>query len=267
MKRQLVTLTLGAVAAVVLAGVLPAAAHLPSGKLVDLTHSFDADTIYWPTADGFRLEKEHDGVTDKGYYYAANKFCAAEHGGTHVDAPIHFNAKGRTVDALPLEQLIAPGILVNVVNAARASRDYRVAVRDFEEWEARYGQIPRGAIVLLRTDYAAFWRDRRRYLGTDRRGPRGVKELHFPGLHADAARWLVAERGVAAVGIDTASIDLGRTPRFETHVALSEQQVPAFENLANLDQLPPKNFTVVALPMKIRGGSGAPLRIVAIIGN
>jgi kynurenine formamidase len=244
---------------------LRAKPEFPQGRIVDLSHSYDAETIYWPTEDGFRLEKEHDGVTDKGYYYAANKFCTAEHGGTHIDAPIHFAAGGQSVDKIPLEQLTGAAIVVDVVKQCEANRDYQITVEDFQAWEKKNGPIPRGAIVLLRTGYGRRWPDRRGYLGTAERGAAAVAMLHFPGLHPEAARWLVTSRFVKAVGLDTASIDYGQSKMFESHRTLFEKNVPAFENLANLDRLPAKDFILIALPMKIAGGSGGPLRAIAIV--
>ncbi|MCM3900094.1 MAG: cyclase family protein, partial [Pyrinomonadaceae bacterium] len=103
------------------------------------------------------------------------------------------------------------------------------------------------------------------YLGTEERGAEAVAKLHFPGLHPDAARWLAANRSIKAIGLDTASIDFGQSTLFESHRILFDKNIPAFENVANLDRLPPKGFSVIALPMKIKGGSGGPLRIVAIL--
>ena len=237
----------------------------PDGKVIDLSHPFDAKTIYWPTEEGFVLEKEFAGKTDQGYYYAANKFRTAEHGGTHIDAPAHFHAGGDTVDRIPLDRLMGPAVLVDVSDACARDRDYEVGVSDFARWEKRHGRIPDGAIVLLRTGFGKFWPDRTRYLGTDERGKAAVAKLHFPGLGAEAARWLVEQRRIRAVGLDTASIDHGPSTLFETHRALFARGVPAFENLANLGELPATGFTVIALPMKIAGGSGGPLRAVAIV--
>lgn len=234
-------------------------------NLVDLTHAFGPTTIYWPTdTQGFDLEILAAGHTDKGYYYAANRFSSAEHGGTHVDAPIHF-AEGRsTVDAIALDRLVAPGVVVDVSERASQDPDYLVSVADLEGWEARHGTLPDGAIVLVNTGHGQHWGDRSAYLGTDRTGPEAVPELHFPGLGPAAAEWLVAERNIAAIGLDTPSIDYGQSTLYESHVALFDAEIPAFENVANLDQLPAKDFLVVALPMKIEGGSGAPLRIIAM---
>jgi kynurenine formamidase len=252
-----------ALSAGALTGLAPKRAPVSPGTIVDLTHAFDAKTIYWPTAGGFVLEQVAHGVTDKGYFYAANRFCAAEHGGTHLDAPIHFSERGRAADAIPIEQLIGVGVRVDVSGKCAKGRDYRIGVEDLTAWESQHGRIPAGAIVLLQTGWASRWGDRPAYLGTSRTGPEAVPELHFPGLHPDAARWLVRERTVKAVGLDTPSIDYGQSSLFESHVILFEANVPALENVAAMDALPVKNFVVAALPMKIKGGSGGPLRIVA----
>ncbi len=211
------------------------------------------------------LESEFAGLTEKGYYYASNTFRSAEHGGTHLDAPLHFAEGRQTVDAIPLGHLVGPAVVVDVSEAALADADYQVSVADFEAWEAEHGRLPDGVIVLLNTGYAQFWPDRLRYMGTDERGAEAVAKLHFPGLHPDAARWLVAQRAVHAIGLDTPSIDYGQSTLFESHRALFDANIPAFENVANVGSLPVHGFVVAALPMKIRGGSGGPLRIIAFV--
>ncbi|HEX5706105.1 MAG TPA: cyclase family protein [Pyrinomonadaceae bacterium] len=242
------------------------AAVFPSGRVVDLSHPFDAETVYWPTAEKtFQLEKDFEGQTEGGYFYAANSFSTAEHGGTHLDAPVHFAEGKQTVDQIPLTQLTGAGVVVDVSAKCEADADYQVSVADFEAWERANGRLPRGVILILRTGFGRRWPDRKSYMGTDERGDGAVAKLHFPGLHPDAARWLVEGREVKAVGLDTPSIDYGQSKLFESHRILFEKNVPAFENLANLDALPLKDFYVVALPMKIKGGSGGPLRAVAIV--
>jgi kynurenine formamidase len=231
-------------------------------QMVDLTHDFSEDTVYWPTSDPFKMDVVAAGKTPKGFYYAANKFSASEHGGTHLDAPIHFAEGRQTADQIPLERLIAPGVKIDVSAKAGADRDYLISVQDIEAWERSNGRIKPGMIVLFETGYWRSWPDRARYLGTDKRGPEGVAALHFPGLSAEAAKFL-ASRRVAAVGIDTASIDRGQSDTYDAHVALMSENIPAFENVANLGSLPARGFEVIALPMKIKGGSGGPLRIVA----
>jgi kynurenine formamidase len=239
--------------------------HLLTGEIVDLSHSYGDRTVFWPTADGFRLEKVADGVTAGGYYYAANNFFASEHGGTHLDAPLHFAEGRQAVDEIPLERLIGRAVIVDVTRQSEANADYQVTVDDLQTWEREHGQIPAGAILLLRTGFSRRWPDAARYLGTAARGAEAVAQLHFPGLHPDAARWLVANRRVNALGIDTASIDYGQSTAFESHRVLYEQNIPAFENLTQLERLPVTGATVIALPMKIERGSGAPLRAIAIV--
>lgn len=234
-------------------------------RVVDLTHSFGSDTIVWPTEQDFKLIVQHAEDTPGGYYYASNRVEMPEHGGTHIDAPIHFSKGKQTLDRIPIERLTGAGVRVDIAEQCVRDRDYRVTTSDLERWEAEHGRIPNQAIILLNTGYARFWPDRKDYLGTDLRGQEGVRALHFPGLHSEAAAWLVRERQVKAVGIDTASIDYGQATKFETHVALLSQNVPVFENLANLHDLPARGFDVIALPMKIAGGTGGPLRIIAIV--
>jgi len=236
-----------------------------AGRIIDLTHAFDSETIFWPTEEGFVLEKGTEGVGEQVYYYAANRFRTAEHGGTHIDAPIHFHADRWTVDEIPLDRLVGPAVLVDVSDRCAKDPDHRVSVSDIKTWENQHGRIPSASIVLIRTGFGRFWPDRKAYLGTDERGAAAVAKLHFPGLHPDAARWLIAERQIHVVGLDTASIDHGPSTQFETHRTLFAANVPALENLAGLDELPPTGFSVVALPIKIRGGSGGPLRAIAIL--
>ena len=238
---------------------------LPPDRIVDLTYPFDASSVYWPTAEAFKLDTDFEGTTDKGYFYSAYRYSAAEHGGTHLDAPVHF-AKGRhTVDEIPLEQLMGNGIVIDVTAQCASNPDYQVGTTDFQNWERRNGRIRPGTIVFLRTGFGKRYPDRRSYLGTDERGAEAVAKLHFPGLDPAAARWLTQNRAIKAIGLDTASIDYGQSTLFESHRILFEKNIPAFENVANLDQLPAKGFSVIALPMKIKGGSGGPLRIIAIL--
>ncbi|HMO84377.1 MAG TPA: cyclase family protein [Lacipirellulaceae bacterium] len=241
----------------------PAAAQ----TYIDLTHPFDEQTLYWPTEPGFVLERVAAGVTDRGYYYAANRFRAPEHGGTHLDAPIHFYADGETVDAVPLDRLAGDAVCVDVSAACRADRDYLVTVEDLRRWEEDQGASLDDKIVLLRTGFADRWPDRASYLGTAATGREAVSQLHFPGLDPTAAAWLAARRRVRMAGIDTASIDHGPSRDFAAHVALARHGVPILENLASLESLPPRGFRIVALPMKIAGGTGGPCRVAAVLGE
>jgi len=238
---------------------------ISQNRVVDLTHVFSPQTIYWPTEDGFQLIRGKAGVTEKGYFYAANRFNAAEHGGTHVDAPRHFSAEGQTVEAIPLGRLMGDVAVVDVVAACRENRDYQIDISDLRRWEEIAQQPLFDMIVFFRTGYAKRWPDRKKYLGTAKRGDEGVQQLHFPGLAPRAARWLAEERRVRSVGIDTASIDYGQSREFGSHVVLFAHQIPAIENLGDLSRLPSFGATVIALPMKISGGSGSPTRVIAIL--
>ncbi|MEC9243043.1 MAG: cyclase family protein [Gemmatimonadota bacterium] len=233
------------------------------GRWIDLSYAYSEETLYWPTEDGFQLEELAYGETESGYFYSSYKISTAEHGGTHLDAPIHFSRGGMSAEQIPLDRLIAPAVVVDV--AARATPDYLIDVGDLEEWERTHGRIPDGAILLLRTGWGQRWPDRLGYLGTERTGPEAVAELHFPGIHPEAARWITDQRNVAAVGIDTPSIDYGQSTGFEAHVIIYGSDIPGFENVANLQEIPEVGAFVVALPMKVAGGSGGPLRIVAFV--
>ena len=232
---------------------------------IDMTYVLDESTIFWPTARPFELEVVSAGITDAGYYYGANNFCTAEHGGTHLDAPIHFSEGKQTADEIPVDRLLGPAIVLDVSRKAAADRDYLIQVGDLEAWEAEHGDIPDGSILLLRTGWGAHWPDRGRYLGTTRTGAQAIPELHFPGLDPAAASWLVEHRRIDAIGIDTASIDYGQSTLFETHRILLGENIPAFENVASLDRLPETGSYVIGLPVKIRGGTGSPLRLVGVI--
>jgi kynurenine formamidase len=239
---------------------------LARARLVDLTHPFDETTLYWPNAPhGFRLERLSHGRTPAGFFYAANLLCAPEHGGTHLDAPIHFEDGGHTADQVPLDRLVAPAVVLDVSEAAAKDADHRLTLAEVEAWERRHGRVPEGAIVLLRTGWGARWPDRKRYLGDDT--PGDTTRLHFPSYGAEAAGLLVRERRAAALGVDTASIDHGPSRDFPVHQLASAANVPGLENVANLGELPATGAWVAGLPMKIRGGSGGPLRIVGIVAR
>jgi kynurenine formamidase len=243
----------------------PAARPFPGGELIDLSHAYEAQAIFWPTAAPFRLEKVADGITPGGYYYASNNFFTSEHGGTHMDAPVHFAQGKQAADQVPIDRLVGVAVVIDVTQAASAHADYQITVEDFQRWEQQNGRVPADAIVLLRTGFSRRWPDAVRYLGTAERGEPAVAKLHFPGLHPDAAKWLVANRPIKAIGIDTASIDYGQSSLFEAHRTLYARDIPAFENLTALERLPATGAYLVALPMKIKGGSGAPLRAIAIL--
>jgi kynurenine formamidase len=241
---RIVVAALAALGAVSLAAPNPRAQATPSldlrdARVVDLTHPFDEQTVYWPNAPhGFRLESLSHGRTPAGFFYAANVLCAPEHGGTHLDAPIHFAEGGHTADQVPIDRLVAPAVVLDVSAAAAADADHRLTVGEVEAWERQHGRIAEGTIVLLRTGWSERWPDRKRYLGDDTPGE--TTHLHFPSYGAAAAALLVKDRRVAALGVDTASIDHGPARDFPVHQLAAAANVPGLENVAASASCPPR---------------------------
>ncbi|HJR63863.1 MAG TPA: cyclase family protein [Gemmatimonadaceae bacterium] len=262
-RSRLVT----AVAVLFQVGVSGASAQtidLAKSRIVDLTHPLNERTLYWPTSPStFELERLAHGQTPGGYFYSANTFSAPEHGGTHLDAPIHFSERGQTSDQIPLDRLLGPAVVIDISAKTAANPDYRLTPDDVSEFERRHGRIGAGAIVLLRTGWSRHWPNRRAYFGDDT--PGDASKLHFPSYGVEAARLLVEQRRVAALGIDAASIDYGPSTDFMVHRIAAAANVPGLENLTALDQVPATGAIVIALPIKIEGGSGGPVRIVALV--
>jgi kynurenine formamidase len=238
-------------------------AQIDGQKLIDLTYPFDDETVVWPTNRPFHWEKTAWGMTPGGYWYASADFSMSEHGGTHLDAPLHF-AQGRSaIDQIPVSRLVGPAVVIDVTRAVSDNPDYRLTVEDLRGWESRHGPIPKGAIVLMRSGWGRFWGDRERYLGS--KTPQDTKSLHFPGFSKEAAELLVREREISGIGVDTASIDYGPSQDFIVHQIINGMDKYGLENIANLDQLPPTGATLFALPIKIKGGTGGPVRIVTVL--
>jgi kynurenine formamidase len=235
---------------------------LDESKFVDLTHPFDADTIYWPNAQRFHWEKESWGKSPAGYWYTAARYSASEHGGTHLDSPIHFGEGRETVDQLPLSKLIGPVLVIDVTAACSSNPDYLLSAADVTSWEKEHGQIEPAAIVLVRTGWDKYWPNKKKYLGSD--VPGDISNLHFPGVSREAAE-ILRERKVDAIGIDTASIDFGASKDFIVHQMLNGAGIYGLENLSKLDTLPARGATIMSFPMKIKGGTGAPTRVVALL--
>lgn len=239
-----------------------------NGKWIDLSYPFSKETLYWPNnLKGFTMDTLFEGTTPGGYYYSSFGFCAPEHGGTHLDAPVHFAEGRKSVDQLSLQQLTGPAVVVDVSANALNNRDYLISIDDILSWEKENGPLPDSVILFFRTGYGKYYPDAARYFGTDKKGDSAIALLHFPGIDPLLAEWLLKNKTIKAVGLDTPSIDYGQSSDFKTHRILLAENIPAFENVANLDMVPVKNSYVVALPMQIKKGSGAPLHIIAFIPN
>jgi kynurenine formamidase len=233
-------------------------------RIVDLTHPFDEQTIYWPTSPSkFELKPLSFGKTAGGYFYSSFVLCTPEHGGTHLDAPLHFAEGHPSIGDVPLDRLIGRAVVIDVSKQAAGDAAYRLAPDDIAAFERAHGRIPQGAIVLLRTDWSRFWPNVKQYLGDDT--PGDASKLKFPGYGVEAARLLVEGRHIAVLGIDTASIDYGPSTDFMAHRIGAARDVVNLENLTGLAELPPTGATVVALPMKIAKGSGGPVRVIALV--
>lgn len=237
---------------------------LASSKLVDLTHTYNDETIFWPTSP---IKFEHKelayGETPGGYFYSSYSFAMPEHGGTHLDAPIHFYRGKDTADQVPLDKLIGPAVVIDISTKTAKNRDYRLTLEDVKAFEVQYGAIPANTAVLLRTDWSDHWPNIKAYMGDDT--PGDASKLSFPSFGAEAINYLVKERNISLLGVDTASIDYGKSTDFIVHQIVGEANIPALENLTGLKQLPPVGATLIALPTKIGKGSGGPARVIAIV--
>lgn len=240
-----------------------AGSPIDESKLIDLTWNFDDRTIYWPTAKPFQWEKESWGKSAGGFWYTAARYSASEHGGTHLDSPVHFAEGKMHMDEIPVTKLVGPGVVIDISVPCQKAPDYLLSVEDITAWENAHGRIPEQSIILIRTGWGRFWPDRKRYLGSDVAGD--VANLHFPGISRQAAEFLAKDRTIDGIGIDTASLDHGQSKDFIAHQILNGANIYGLENVANLERLPATGATIIAMPMKIKGGTGGPVRIIALL--
>ncbi len=225
-------------------------------EVVDLTHDLREGTPLFPGGIAFGLKP----LTQLADGYYMNSFVCGEHTGTHIDAPAHFGKGLPTVDEIPPTRLVSQGILIDVQAQSAANSDYVLTLLDLQGWEKANGRVPARSLVILNTGWHQRWESQDRYLNRDETGT-----MHFPGFGGDAIRFLIKERNVNGLGIDTASIDPGRSKTFEAHKATLLAGHYQVENLDNLSLLPPRGFSVIVAPMKISRGSGAPARVFAIV--
>jgi kynurenine formamidase len=242
---------------------LAATAEIDPAKIIDLTYTFDAATIYWPTEHPFVHQFEHYGMTPDGYFYSSAKFAAPEHGGTHMDAPIHFNQAGITADQVPFSSIVGPAVVIDFSARAVNNPDAMLDLEDIKKWESAHGKIPDGAIVVARSGWGRYWPDKKRYLGTDKFGD--AAHLRFPGFSPGAVKYLLDSRKVVAVAIDTPSMDPGNSKDFPVHRIWLGANKVGFENVAHAGKLPEVGATIFCIPMKIGKGTGSPTRIFALL--
>jgi kynurenine formamidase len=234
-------------------------AGVASGKtrIVDLSYAINDKLVAWPgDARGFEAKVNASAATE-GYF--TRSFWMLEHYGTHLDAPIHFPPGKTSVDKIASEKLFGPAVVIDVRAQGEKDADYQVPQAGILEWESKHGRIPKGAIVLLRTGWAAHWRDAQRYRNQDTNGT-----MHFPGVSIEAAR-LLLDRGVSGIGCDTLSVEYGASKDFAVHRLTLGSGMYHLENLADLSALPESGAFLIVAPIKLEGGSGGPVRVFAVL--
>lgn len=226
-------------------------------KVVDLSWEYGRNTLVWPNVVPFQYIRKI-GHSEKGYWYAMNDFCVSEHGGTHLDAPYHFNENGWTVGQIPINRLIGKGALIDLSKNSPPLLE----AKHLKDWEKRNGKFQNGTILLIKFNWSQYWTNSTLYFGKSENG-----SLNFPGLAASAARWIANTNKFYGVGVDTASVDPGNTKDYFVHKLLASNKLYNLENVKLTQALPEKGFHLFVMPMKLKSGSGAPVRIFAVPEN
>jgi len=189
-----------------------------------------------------------------------NWWHVLEHAGTHIDAPIHYAENGASIEAIPADQLVVPLAVVDVSAKAARNADYALTRQDLIAWEERQGRLPDGCCVAQHSGWARYANDAARYTGKDAAGV-----FHFPGIHPETAEWMLTERRIVGLAVDTLSLDPGPSKDFRTHATWLPAGRWGIENIANLEQLPPTGATLIVGVPKVQGASGAPSRVFALV--
>lgn len=236
-----------------------------SQKVLDLGFDLSNNTQWWPGVQKYEVIDKIRNVNENGIpWFAVNTFKTAEHVGTHVDAPFHFDENGWKLGDIPLERFYSPGLLIDVSNEVKDNFDFEFEPRHIQSWEAKHGRIPNNTVVLIRFGWSKkHYSNHDDYYGINKT----TTPLNFPGLSKAAAQVFVS-RGVYGVGLDTPSLDPGKNAAFEAHNVLLRARIFGIENL-NLasQQIPVKDFMLHVMPMKITEGTGAPARVMAFINS
>ncbi|XP_014275456.1 kynurenine formamidase [Halyomorpha halys] len=224
-------------------------------ELIDLSYPHDKNSAYWTTTGiPFRFIKK-TANSNRGYWLATNQFETAEHCGTHLDAPYHFNRLGWKLHEVPLYRLITTGVFLNASSETDGNCSYKLPAEELEKWECENGPFPNNAVLLISFGWGSRYNNK-----TDYFGPRN--KFCFPGLSKEASEWITKSKKIVGVGLDTPSIDQGLN--VDAHIELTSKNLYIMENVDFKRPLP-KIFTIIVLPMKIRNGTGGPCRIVAIV--
>nr|CAH7756263.1 unnamed protein product [Callosobruchus chinensis] len=232
-------------------------------QVTDLSWPLDNNTIFWSKDTQKFTFTRQIAEERNGYWYAMNDFCIGEHVGTHFDAPYHFHKTGWKVGDVPPHRLVAKGALIDLQNkAAKFGHSTTLDTSDLEQWEKTHGTFENGTVLLVKFGWSKFWYNRTLYMGTE------DDNLNFPGISENAAEWLAKSGKFYGIGVDSASVDPGTSKNFKAHLMFSKNQMFNLENVMLVDDsIPAKGFTLLALPMKIKEGTGAPVRILAIVDH
>jgi len=239
----------------------PSLEGIASGKtrVIDLSYAISDKLVPWP-GDAKAFEAKTNATVEKNGYFTRS-FWMLEHYGTHMDAPAHFPPGTITLDQIAVEKFFGPAVVLDATKEAGLDPDYQLSIKKIAEWEQKHGKIPAGAIVVLRTGWSSRWPDVARYRNQDVNG-----KMHFPGYSVEAAKVLL-DRKVSGLGCDTLSIDPGNSPDFPVHHLVLGAGVYQLENLADLSGLPEAGGFLIAAPIKLEGGSGGPVRVLALLAK
>jgi kynurenine formamidase len=226
-------------------------------RVLDLAYAINDNLVPWPGDQRWFEAKVNASVEKDGYF--TRSFWMLEHYGTHLDAPIHFPPGKTSVDQIPVSRLFGMAAVLDVRAEGAADADYELPVARIDQWENRHGQIPEGAVVLLRTGWASRWPDAQSYPNEDAAG-----HMHFPGFSVKAVEVLI-ERKVSGIGCDTMSVDCGASEDFAVHRLALGAGLYHLENLSDLSELPESGAFLVVAPIKLEGGSGGPVRVFALL--
>lgn len=235
----------------------PARAQRSFAAVVDLTHTLSPAFPTFFGVPGITIEKRYTLKKDGAN---VNWWHVVEHAGTHVDTPLHYSDSGASAATIPVEQLVVPLAVVDVAAKAAQNADYALSRQDLEEWEAKHGRLPDNCCVAMHSGWAQHVGNAAKFTGKDAAGV-----MHFPGIHPTAAEWLIRERRVAGLAVDTLSLDHGPSRDFKTHTIWLPSGRWGIENIANLDKVPPTGATLVVGLPKVKDASGAPARIFALV--
>jgi kynurenine formamidase len=226
--------------------------------VVDLTHTMSPDFPTFNGKPGIEMQREFALKKDG---YNLYWWRVSEHAGTHMDAPIHFSEHGATADKLAIDQLVVPLAVVDIAYKAEQEADYLLSPDDLALWESKNGRLPDGCCVALYSGWGELLTtDEARFSGRDINGT-----FHFPGFAPEAAQWMMRERKVAGIAVDTLSLDNGPSRDFKTHKLWLPSGRWGLENVANLGKVPASGATLVVGAPKVKDATGGLTRVLALV--